>query len=180
MFRSLRALSYLRRSHFRPFSSLPKEDGTFHVRHVRIVRPFFTARRFKSASFWLLTIVLSWRQLGSLLDEEEEEEDKTRPRQVKEAVQQVKKAAQGEKLGADGGEASEIDQLETHATTQEVAGEDDEDDIIPEELPDDALFIPIGWPRQGPQTYYKGSDPEWQSFIEFARDQKRVKNCKGI
>lgn len=166
------------RGSYRSYSSLPKRNGSFQVRRVRIVRPFFTSKRFRATSFWLLAIGLCMRQLGSFLEEEDEEEDKARPRQVKEVVQHVKKAAQGSKVGADGGETSDIEPVERHHTTEQVTGEDDED-IVPDELPDDALFIPVGWPRQRPQTYYKGTDPEWQSFVEFARDQKRVKRCKG-
>ena len=50
----------------------------------------------------------------------------------------------------------------------------DEDDVqVPETIPADALFIPLGRIRQVPQTYYKHSDPEWQSFAEFGQDRKR-------
>ena len=52
--------------------------------------------------------------------------------------------------------------------------EGDEDDVeVPEVMPANAFFFPLGRPRQLPQTYYKGSDPEWQSFIEFKKDRKR-------
>lgn len=50
----------------------------------------------------------------------------------------------------------------------------DEDDVqVPETIPVDAFFIPLGRIRQVPQTYYKHSDPEWQSFAEFGQDRKR-------
>ncbi|KAI9880140.1 MAG: UAA transporter [Pleopsidium flavum] len=45
--------------------------------------------------------------------------------------------------------------------------------IIPDVRPDDAIFIPLGWARQCPRTFYKGSDPEWQSFLAFAQDRRR-------
>lgn len=51
--------------------------------------------------------------------------------------------------------------------------DEDEEDPVPEIMPDDALFIPLGLAHQRPPTYYKGTDPEWQSFLEFAADQKR-------
>lgn len=47
------------------------------------------------------------------------------------------------------------------------------DITIPDVRPDDAIFIPLGWARQCPRTFYKGSDPEWQSFVEFAKDKRR-------
>ena len=50
----------------------------------------------------------------------------------------------------------------------------DEDEVqVPETMPEDALFIPLGKVRQLPDTHYKGSDPEWQSFVEFGQDRER-------
>ena len=67
-------------------------------------------------------------------------------------------------------------QGESRDKANDKAPEDgvDEDEVeIPEVMPENAFFIPLGRPRQIPQTYYKGSDPEWQSFIEFRQDHKR-------
>ena len=51
----------------------------------------------------------------------------------------------------------------------------DEDDVqVPETMPDDAFFIPLGFVRQLPHTHYKGSDLEWQSFVELGRDRERT------
>ena len=50
---------------------------------------------------------------------------------------------------------------------------DEDDDLIPDEMPEDALFIPLGFINQLPTTYYKGTDPEWQSFIAFMRDKQK-------
>ena len=44
---------------------------------------------------------------------------------------------------------------------------------IPETMPEDAIFIPLGFARQRPETYYKATDPEWQSFIEYRKDRER-------
>ena len=52
-------------------------------------------------------------------------------------------------------------------------GEEEEDVQIPDEMPEDAIFVPLGLARQLPQTFYKGTDPEWQSFIAFSKDKKR-------
>ena len=57
------------------------------------------------------------------------------------------------------------------------AEEDDEEVLVPDTIPEDAYFIPLGFARRRPQTYYKGSDPEWQGFIEFSKDRKR---CMAI
>ena len=90
-----------------------------------------------------------WGQVESLFEDEEEE---NKPGQVKEAVRQVKKVTEGEKLNAEA----------------EVA-DDESEDVDPE----DAWFIPCGWPQKRPREYYKGTDPEWISFTDFARSQKR-------
>ena len=57
----------------------------------------------------------------------------------------------------------------------EVEVDEDEDDVqVPGIMPEDAFFIPLGLVRQLPHTHYKGSDPEWQSFVEFGRDRERT------
>jgi hypothetical protein len=56
-----------------------------------------------------------------------------------------------------------------------VKGEDSEDEDDEEDDYDDALiFLPTGFSRPRPQTYYKGSDPEWQEFKKVATDRPRV------
>ena len=56
----------------------------------------------------------------------------------------------------------------------ECSNEDGTDVQLPDTIPEDAYFIPLGFPRQRPQIFYRGSDPEWQSFLEFSRDRKRA------
>lgn len=69
---------------------------------------------------------------------------------------------------------------------QELAedeGEDkaeDEDEVqVPDIMPEDARFIPLGFARPRAQTFYKRSDPEWQSFAEFLHDRKRNVSLRG-
>ena len=64
--------------------------------------------------------------------------------------------------------------VEQGADTDAEDEDEDEDNLVPDIMPDDALFIPLGLARQRPQTYYKGTDPEWQSFLEFASDHERT------
>lgn len=47
-------------------------------------------------------------------------------------------------------------------------------------MPEDALFIPVGLTRQRPQEYYMGTDPEWQSFIDFRKDPGREKAVRSM
>ena len=79
------------------------------------------------------------------------------------------------------------DEAENEKEEEDDEDEDDEDDggpeeedddegeegPVPEPIPEDAIFIPLGLVRQRRTPYYKGSDPEWQSFVEVSRDRKR-------
>ena len=57
----------------------------------------------------------------------------------------------------------------------------DEDDVeVPDVMPQNALFVPLGRPRQTPQTYYRGTDPEWQSFIDFRKDKKKAGDVQSM
>lgn len=47
-------------------------------------------------------------------------------------------------------------------------------------MPEDALFIPLGFTRQRPLEFYKGSDPEWQSFVEFRKDREKEKAVRSM
>ncbi|KAL8936771.1 MAG: hypothetical protein Q9216_004756 [Gyalolechia sp. 2 TL-2023] len=59
---------------------------------------------------------------------------------------------------------------------------DDEDDEGAEEAAKEAeqetasegdtVFIPLGFAYELPQKLYKGTDPEWQSFVELSRNKK--------
>ncbi len=74
------------------------------------------------------------------------------------------------------GEDKQITAIDGQELAEDEGGDkaEDEDDVqVPDIMPEDARFIPLGFARQRPQTFYKGSDPEWQSFIEFANDRKR-------
>lgn len=58
----------------------------------------------------------------------------------------------------------------------EAEGEDEVD--VPEQMPEDAIFIPLWFPKEKPQHLYKGSDPEWQSAVTFSKDREKVKKVK--
>lgn len=49
--------------------------------------------------------------------------------------------------------------------------EDDNDDD--EYASESSTFIPLTWATKQPRTFYKGSDPEWQTFVSIARDKPR-------
>lgn len=71
-------------------------------------------------------------------------------------------------------------------SSDEAAGKEnesvsDEEPVIPVDLPEDAIFIPLWFAKAEPQIFYKGSDPEWQAYQKFSRDKHRQKSirCKG-
>ena len=57
--------------------------------------------------------------------------------------------------------------------------QEEEEVEIPDATPEDAVFIPLGLTRQRPQEFYKASDPEWQSFVEFRKDRSREKAVRS-
>jgi len=66
---------------------------------------------------------------------------------------------------------------------QDQEGENDEEDpgryeTAHEVGEEDSVFIPLGWARQCPQRFYRGSDPEWQEFVKFANDPKRAEKVR--
>jgi hypothetical protein len=121
-------------------------------------------------TFTLILAGIVWHKLGQI-DEDEDNEDTT-SEQLKVAVQQVKVSSGAEKVGPDGAGTEEVAGSETRAV-EEVDTEDDEDGLVPEDQPENAWFIPLGLAKEMPKTFYKGTDPEWVSFVEFSKDKTR-------
>ncbi|KAL5114711.1 hypothetical protein ACEQ8H_007380 [Pleosporales sp. CAS-2024a] len=44
---------------------------------------------------------------------------------------------------------------------------------------DGLLFLPTGFSRPRPRTFYRGSDPEWQEFRKIATDRPRVDRIRN-
>ena len=58
-------------------------------------------------------------------------------------------------------------------------GDDTGSDEAKEGDEEDSIFIPLGLAYELPRQYYKGSDPEWQSFIKLANDKQRCNYLKS-
>lgn len=106
-------------------------------------------RRAQTVARWAGGAIVYWYILGFVLDKAEGLEDAAGH------VREVRKTDENGERGEEEGEKSE------------------EDVVIPDEQPEDALFIPLGWARQRPPVFYKGNDPEWQSFVAFSKDRQR-------
>lgn len=92
-------------------------------------------------------------------------------RRQEQNLEQIADAVRNKYVAESGAKAEE--EADADAEDEDGDEDEDEDDLVPEIMPDDALFIPLGLAHQRPQTYYKGTDPEWQSFLEFASDHNR-------
>jgi hypothetical protein len=60
-----------------------------------------------------------------------------------------------------------------------TVGQDVDDEDEDDEYDDAILFLPTGFSRLRPRTFYKGSDPEWQEFKKLAADRPRVDKIRG-
>lgn len=96
-------------------------------------------------------------------------------RRQEQNLEQIADAVRNKYVAESGAKAEEEADADAEDEDEDEDGDEDEDedDLVPEIMPDDALFIPLGLAHQRPQTYYKGTDPEWQSFLEFASDHNR-------
>lgn len=86
-------------------------------------------------------------------------------RRQEQNLEQISRAVREKYVAESGAEVKE--------GAEDDVEDEDEEDLVPEIMPDDALFIPLGLAHQRPPIYYKGTDPEWQSFLEFAADRTR-------
>ena len=98
-------------------------------------------------------------------------------RRQEQNFEQLARTARKKYIAESGAEVKEG--AEDDAEDEDEDEDEHEEDQIPEIIPDDALFIPLGLAHQRPPTYYKGTDPEWQSFLEFAADQKRSQKVRS-
>lgn len=91
------------------------------------------------------------------------------------SLEQIAHAVRNKYMAEPGAKVEEEADADAEDEDEDVDEDEDEDeeDLVPEIMPEDALFIPLGLAHQRPQTYYKGTDPEWLSFLEFASDHNR-------
>ena len=97
------------------------------------------------------------------------------------AIQTVTKSEAIDSSKFEGGQTFEEPVTrEQHEQDGQHAPNKDGNGTITDQIPEEAIFIPLGWPRECPKTYYKGTDPEWQSFLEFNQDRKRSMRIRSV
>lgn len=106
-------------------------------------------RRFASAAIYTSAAVFWYDYVFGLVDEEVEDDEEEEAEHAEEAGEQE-----------DGDDDEE--------------GEWEEADEEPE-----GLFIPLGFAKPRPRTFYRGSDPEWQEFRKLAPDTKKHTKMRG-
>jgi hypothetical protein len=62
--------------------------------------------------------------------------------------------------------------VSTDEGADEEVDDDEEEDVL--------LFLPTGFSRPRPRTFYKGSDPEWKEFSKVASDRPRVEKIRSM
>lgn len=132
------------------------------IHRIRIRKPFLSRQRLVGA----VAIATATYGLGQYLGleveiEEEEVEEKRKPGRWKKQVRN------------EDGSFEEVDDEEANEEEDE-----DEDDKDEEEYDDAILFLPTGFSRLKPKTFYRGSDPEWQEFKKVAQDKARTERIR--
>ncbi|TID16401.1 RNA cytidine acetyltransferase [Venturia nashicola] len=63
-------------------------------------------------------------------------------------------------------------EIELSADDEKVKPDGSVEEVNEEDL-EDGTFIPFGWPKKEEKTFFKGSEPEWKSFLKLANEPKR-------
>lgn len=139
------------------------ESITIH--RVRIRRPFLSRQRLVGAVAIATATYGLGQYLGLEVEVEEEEEEERKPGRWK---KQVRK---------EDGTLDEVDDEEANEEEDEDEDEDDEDEEE-EDYDDGIFFLPTGFSRTKPTSFYKGSDPEWQEFKRVTQDKARIERIR--
>ncbi|KAK3208537.1 hypothetical protein GRF29_77g1000491 [Pseudopithomyces chartarum] len=149
-------------------------DGhpAIRVQRVRIRQRLFTKARLAGT---LVVAVGAWTVLDWLDEEVEDEQEIARP------VRRVQPPHIPQEGASDrGGEREVTDEEEKEYDNGDDDDDNDDEDGEEEEEEDDSLiFFPTGFSRPRPRRFYKGSDPEWQTFARLAPDRQRLDKIRG-
>lgn len=120
---------------------------------------------------------LFYKSLLDLVDKDDEENDASRLNGKNSTGKLVEKAKK-EKLSTQVVQDT-VSTQDVNEYLNGVRDGDGNENEIPGTLPEDVLFIPLSSPRRRPTTFYKGTDPEWQSFIRFSEDSEKCQYIRS-
>lgn len=134
---------------------------------IPILQSLMLGRRvLRFATKFIVTASLFWIVSGYLADAFEEEEDQSGPETTTTSI------AAGAQAPSDGVERKQVAEAEQ---VEEILVN------LPDEMPEDAIHLPLWFrQRQVPATPYKESDPEWQGYVKFSRDNKKKKAVESM
>lgn len=135
---------------------------------MRLRRRIFTAPRVAAT---VVVAVGAW-QLVRWLGEEVEDEEGTAHH-----AQRVRRPSlqQGDAPNHGGREVTDEDEDEDEDDDDEYSDEEHEED----DEDDGLIFFPTGFSRPRPRRFYRGSDPEWQTFARLAPDRQRMNKIRN-
>ncbi|KAJ4345730.1 uncharacterized protein N0V89_011865 [Didymosphaeria variabile] len=161
-----RSFSLFRRA---PTSAVVKSaahngNDAIRIQRVRIQKRFFSTSRL--VGFAVVTVGI-WKLVDWLNEpvEVEDDEELQQHRRVR------RRPIPGQGVNENDNGGREI----TDEEEDEWEDEDEED----EEENNAVLFFPTGFSRPRPRTFYRGSDPEWQTFTRLAPDRERMEKIRG-
>ena len=139
-------------------------DGhsAIRVQRVRLRRRLFTA---PSVASTVVLVVGAWKLIDWLGEEVEDEE---------EAAHQARRARRPplqQEDAPDGGHGREVAEDDEEEYDDDDQEEDDEEEGL--------IFFPTGFSRPRPRQFYRGSDPEWQTFVRLCKDRQRMDKIRG-
>ncbi|KAL9126631.1 MAG: hypothetical protein Q9217_004351 [Psora testacea] len=144
----------IHRSVLRFRRSYVSHEGQKQVQTVRFQDPRSPSRRAAQVLVRAsLILLLAWYISDHVLEDDKEE--------AKSGVKSPSRALQN------------IDKDNLSNPDEEEEEEEEAEMQLPENMPEDAVFIPLWFPKQKPPYSYTASDPEWQSYATVAKDQEK-------
>ena len=137
------------------------------VQRVRIRQRLFTKTRLVGT---VVVAVGAWKLVDWLDDEVDDEGEMAHTAR---RVQRPPMPQQDASDHAGGQEVADEEEEEYDEDEEEDEDDDDDDDD------DSLIFFPTGFSRPRPRRFYRGSDPEWQTFARLAPDRQRLDKIRG-
>ena len=154
---------------WRQFHGTHPPRAAQHVIHVRNLGkrgPLFAAPRVQRYAFFFLSFSVFFWLSDRYLPDDDDDGAPPDAESTSEAGRATTAPADLDPAGP------EVDPAHRKGTDSEIVSEDDDMQQGTMNSHESAPFVPLGFPRPGPVSYYKGSDPEWRAFCHFNEDRE--------